>query len=544
MKNIFMLLIFTLIILCSNNLKSQVTQEWVARYDINGTLNDGAYSMVLDASHNIYVTGYSGSNYCTIKYNSSGIQQWFALYNASGGEANAICLDLSNNVYVTGFSNSSASGSNYCTAKYNSSGVQQWVIEYNGPGNGADISNSIAVDGYGNVYVGGQSWGGNQNSFDYCTIKYNSSGIQQWVQRYNATRSYEDNINSIAIDGNGNIYVTGDSYGNSNSPDYCTIKYNPSGIQQWIQRYDNEGYTTGDFARDIIIDGSGFVYITGESESINNYDITTIKYSSSGIQQWVARYNGQTNNADGANAIAVDGIGNVYITGESYNGSANSFDYCTVKYNYSGIQQWVQVYNGPGSESDISHSIVVDNENNVYITGESVTIYGSYTHYSTIKYNSSGVQQWLKTYIGPGNNIDIPCAIKLDELGNIYITGVSGGNGTQSDFCTIKYSQQIGIKPISSELPQSFNLFQNYPNPFNPSTKIKFDIAEIINQNSEVRLVIFDILGREIKTLVNESLQPGTYEVEWDASNFSSGIYYYELISGDYREVRKMILIK
>ncbi len=102
----------------------------------------------------------------------------------------------------------------------------------------------------------------------------------------------------------------------------------------------------------------------------------------------------------------------------------------------------------------------------------------------------------------------------------------------------------VGINPISSEIPKYFSLSQNYPNPFNPVTKIKFSIPPSKGAKGMTRLIIYDMLGREIATLLNEGLQPGTYEVEWDGSNFSSGVYFYKLITAEYSETKKMVLIK
>jgi hypothetical protein len=109
----------------------------------------------------------------------------------------------------------------------------------------------------------------------------------------------------------------------------------------------------------------------------------------------------------------------------------------------------------------------------------------------------------------------------------------------------------IGINKISSEVPSKFRLEQNYPNPFNPKTKIKFDIP---TENKfplskgglkgVVSLKIYDITGREIQTLVNEKLNPGTYEVSFDGSNFASGVYFYQLRSGDFVNTKKLILLK
>jgi len=98
-------------------------------------------------------------------------------------------------------------------------------------------------------------------------------------------------------------------------------------------------------------------------------------------------------------------------------------------------------------------------------------------------------------------------------------TGVTGGNNT---------------------LPNAYKLYQNYPNPFNPTTNIKYQISN----NSFVSLNIYDALGRNIETLVNDKQSHGTYEVSWDASKYPSGIYFYKLTAGEFSEVRKMILVK
>jgi hypothetical protein len=96
------------------------------------------------------------------------------------------------------------------------------------------------------------------------------------------------------------------------------------------------------------------------------------------------------------------------------------------------------------------------------------------------------------------------------------------------------------ITPINTEAPNEFKLEQNYPNPFNPVTNIKFQIPKY----GSVILKIYDALGREIKSLVNEELNPGTYEVNWEASDYPSGIYFYKLFTTDFSETKKMVLLK
>ena len=113
------------------------------------------------------------------------------------------------------------------------------------------------------------------------------------------------------------------------------------------------------------------------------------------------------------------------------------------------------------------------------------------------------------------------------------------------DLNFILQSYLIGVDPPGNPVPENFWLGQNYPNPFNPTTTIRFSIPPFEGSSGRiVTVTIYDILGREVATLVNEQLKPGTYEVEWDGREFSSGIYFYKLISGNYLETKKMVLLK
>jgi hypothetical protein len=428
--------------------------------------------------------------------------------------------------------------------------AQEWVQRYNGPGNHSDQARSIAVDGLGNVYVTGFSSGSGTGS-DYATIKYNSLGTELWVQRYNGPGNSSDEASSIAVDGLGNVYVTGFSSGSGTGYDYATIKYNSSGVQQWVQRYNGPG-NNADYAFSLAVDGSGNVYVTGESWSgstFNTGDYATIKYNSSGVEQWVQRYNGPGNGWDVSFSLTVDASGNSYVTGWSYVSGAN-YDYATIKYNSSGVQQWVQRYNGPGNGIDQANSIAVDPlGNNVYVTGSSVGS-GTSDDYATIKYNALGNQQWVQRYNGPGNSKDWAYSLALDpeSLGsNVYVTGFSrsGSSSSTEDYATIKYSQAVGIQPVSSEIPGEFSLYQNYPNPFNPVTKIRFSLPHPSEGGAQdAKLIIFDAIGRAVVTLVKEQLKPGTYEVVWDGSNYPSGVYYYTLKAGNYTATKKLVLLK
>jgi hypothetical protein len=224
----------------------------------------------------------------------------------------------------------------------------------------------------------------------------------------------------------------------------------------------------------------------------------------------------------------------VYVAAQSI---ALSNDYVVIKYNSQGMEQWVAIYGD--NYNDLVNYMEIDNYGYVYVTGSSENSRGLSFGYLTLKYNSSGVLQWTKRYEG-SFGLDFPRALALDSYRNVYVTGYSYAKETGHDYFTIKYSQPIGIESISSEIPSNYSVSQNYPNPFNPVTNIRFQIPK--PGFAEVK--IFDMLGKEAVTLVSEQLNPGTYEVQWNAANYSSGVYYYKLIAGDYSETKKMILIK
>jgi uncharacterized delta-60 repeat protein len=503
---------------------------------------------------------------------------WTRRYNGSTNgtdDAYAIAVDRMGNVYVAGKSASSGSGSDFITIKYNASGIEQWVRRFNGIGNADDIANAIAVDDSGNVYVTGQSNTGQYD--DYLTIKYNTYGDTLWFARYDGTAHITDNAHAIALDNQGNIYVTGTSMGSGTSFDYLTIKYNPAGIAEWISRYNGQA-NDYDNATAIAVDSRGFVYVTGHSESTSTHtDYLTIKYGIGGIPEWIKRYNGPGNYVDEAYAIAVDNQGNVYITGGNYSTPANR-DYVTIKYDSLGTRKWIGVYNGTGNDVDYAKDLAVDQSGNVCVTGwasmtgyarECVTIKynpngdtvwtrrygGSYDQWGnsitvdtlgniyvtgegtylstsqdfiTIKYSPSGIQLWDIKYNGTGNSFDVDAIMTLDNQNNIYVTGCSQGSGTGRDLATVKYVQTAGIEESQSPMIAEYVVHRVEPNPFCQQTTIQYTLYK----DSKLSLSIYDITGKLVNNLVNQPLYAGIYNTIWDGRDdkgqlVNRGVYFY-----------------
>jgi len=423
---------------------------WVRTYNGPANATDWAEDIAVDASGNVYVTGYSfGSgtqfDYATIKYLPDGdvAVGWPRRYNGPGNShdwAQAIAVDGSGNVCVTGPSYGSGTGDDYASIKYLPNGLYAriWPRRYNGPGNSTDWASDIAVDGSGYVYVTGASVGSGTD-FDYATIKYYPDGDTAWVRRYDGPTHGDDRSSAIAVDGSGYVYVTGAGVGSGTSYDYVTIKYYPDGDTAWVRRFDGTG-NDSDYAYAIAVDGSGSVYVTGWSlGNGTSHDYLTIKYLSNGNIApgfWPARYDGPAHVTDNAYAIAVDASGYVYVTGES------QWNYCTIKYHFNGDTAWVRTYNGPANHMDISRAIALDDSGNVYVTGVSAKTYvwplGN-IDFATIKYHPNGETDWINRYNGPADDWDNAFALALDESANIYVTGYSVGFGTELDYATIKY---------------------------------------------------------------------------------------------------------
>jgi hypothetical protein len=414
------------------------TRQYVSGYS---PAFDIPYAIAVDPAGNVHVTGGSYGpdqlpDVATIKYGTGGATKWVRRHNGLGNswdQGLALALDDAGNVYVTGRTYSASTYFDYVTIKYDAAGVEQWVARYDGPSGNDDSAVSIAVDAAGNVYVAGTSWQSG-TSYDYATIKYDGSGQQQWVARFNGPGNTNDQAVALALDAAGNVYVTGSSgEGSPNLSDYVTVKYDPSGAEMWVARY-SDWY---DYVAAITVDAASNVYVTGRSYHPGTYyDYATVKYDANGAQKWAARYHGTGGSDDEARAVKVDAAGNVYVTGESV-GPGTGGDYATIKYSASGAVQWVRRYDGPGSATDAAVALALDDSGHVYVTGESEGAAGTVTDIATIKYTPAGDVRWLSRHNGAGNTFDHGMAIAVDSLRGVYVTGRSNQLGG-SRFTTMK----------------------------------------------------------------------------------------------------------
>ncbi len=310
--------------------------------------------------------------------------------------------------------------------------AEEWGHRYIGTG-GVDIAYAIARDHQGNILVTGESFG---NNSDFATLKLSPSGALLWEARYHGGAG-ADRARALAVDASGNVFVTGESITATTGFDYATVKYDPNGSQVWVRRFTTAG-SAHDLSRAICVDASGNVYVTGGSNgaTLNTANITTIKYDNDGNELWTRHFNGPASSRDEGFAMALDESGNVYVCGIGRIGTND--DIVLIKYDSAGTLQWSKFYNGPGNSADGATAMAY-RDGFVYVTGFSRST-SSNVDYTTIKYAAGdGTQVWVARYDGPSLGEDVANAIVVTADGSVIVTGNSHRSGFGADYATIKY---------------------------------------------------------------------------------------------------------
>jgi len=358
-----------------------------------------------------------------------------------------------------------------------------------------------------------------------------------------------------------------------------------SQTQEWI------GFTSGKYIRCIAdegqylwvgTDGGGLVKLNKSTGEIIVYDKWNSKLPDNWVyaiaidgqgNKWIGTYGGlakfdgvswtvykRSNSnlpSDSVYAIAIDGQGNKWIG--TPNGLAK----------FDGVNWTVYNRSNSGLPSDTVYAIAIDRQGNKWIgtsrglakfDGVNWTVYNTsnsglpYNYVLSIAIDGQG-NKWIGTWGGGlakfdgvnwtvynTSNSGLPdyyvWTIAIDGQGNKWIGTGGGGLAVYREGGVI--IPPVEVKEKSNEIPTNFALYQNYPNPFNPSTTIEFDIPERTN----VKLVIYDILGREVETIVDKEFEPGKYKINFTATNLPSGVYFYTLRTPKFTKTNKMLLIK
>ena len=259
----------------------------------------------------------------------------------------------------------------------------------------------LATDGAGNLYLTG---GGGVAELD-------GGGHLLWSAT-NSDISADKNLGKslIRVDSLGDSYVAG---GTSGGIDIAAAKYGPQGGELWRRRYHPAAALSDTFV-DARLDPAGNLYITGTASNGSTNSILTLKYDPNGALLWTVLYNGPMNN-DSPTGIAVDSQGNAYVSGSSV-GFGTGSDIVTIKYDPTGKELWAVRYNGPDNGDDLGGTCAVDGQGNVYVTGSSIQLYNV-----TLKYDSLGNQQWVGSYRDFAYHT-VSGLLAPDNAGGVYVT--------------------------------------------------------------------------------------------------------------------------
>lgn len=510
--------------------------------------DDRGMDFVIDKQRNVYVAGYVSSpvtnsnDFILIKYNSAGIFQWDSIYyNIGDDKAYGIDLSYDNDIvqfiFVTGYVTKASSGTDIIMRKYDRNGNYLWQDIYSNPGD--DAGTDIQVQGdYVNVM--GYTNQGALNKDDITFVNYNRFTNEREVVIHNIPNTSEKPTDfkllpelSNAHNAKSRSVVSGisDNFGLGNNiyTNYITILFdidiNNHTVVQWSRKFNNGSLSKKNIATSVALDSLNNVYTTGyvynydnEIQS-NGLDFATIKYfEGNGNINWVKKYNFSDSSTTGvddkASSIKINDSNHIYIAGMS---DASPYGFSIIKYKEAAIGRPPIKVNEEAFIPDFLNHFSMESELNKWATielasdGTPMLIVMAWNeneaHWSARKYDS---------------NLNEEYTINPEMF----------GNSIQAE------SKKTANTEKSSE---SISLKQNYPNPFNPSTIIGYHLGA----SSLVELKVYDILGNEVAVLVNQNQNAGTYNVEFNASTMSSGIYFYKLKSnGEEMETKRMLLVK
>ena len=457
---------------------------------------------------------------------------WQRLYNSCYIDiGNDICPADDGNFFIA----AGSIGTNcrgFSILKINPYGDTIWTTSRDSGGGGPTVSSG---DG-GCVTVAG--------SYPISVMKLNANGNTVWRRSYSGPNTDLRDIKRT-IDGG---YILCGSQWNVNIDGYA-LKIDSVGNLQWGKIYPSlevKDY----YSVEETIDGG---YIMAGSVYDAPYGDTTkaiiTKIDSVGNIIWEKRFK----IVNGASGKFINRINGGYLfAGGTTESNPNIAVIYFAKIDMYGNLSYTKIFSTTQSESFGNMAILESNKYLLAISRDTTTG----TNGKVVITDSLG--NILQQRIYPGGPYLLLYAIQPASNGDLLFVGVWEMYGNNRDDIyvlrtdSILNAPPIGIKPILNKIPSLFNLSQNYPNPFNPKTKIRFSIPLIKGglRGLSVRLIIYDVLGREVASLIpplwggQEGFKPGTYEVEFDGSNFASGIYFYRLIAGDFTETKKMVLLK
>ena len=409
-----------------------------------------------------------------------------------------------------------------------------WIRTFGGIN--SDYGRSIQQvfnDGY--IIIGTTASFGDNN--DVWLIKTDVQGNKEWDKTFGGSNDDFGSCIQQTIDGGYIIVGWTNSFGGGNN-DAWLIKTDVQGNKEWDKTFGGNDTDIG-YSVQQTIDG-GYI-ITGWTRSfgLGNNDVWLIKTDVQGNEEWNKPLGGNLFERGYSVQHPIDG--GYIIAGWTNSFGDGNYDVWLIKTDTEGNEEWNKLFGG--SDSDRGYSVQQTIDGGYIITGETKSFGNGESDLWLIKTDAEGNEEWNKLF--GGSDSDRGYSVQQTENAEYVITGwtKSFGNGN-NDSWLIKVENPIA-KIKESYIPHIFVFHQNYPNPFNPTTSL----AYVLPKDELVNITIYDMMGRKIKTFVNSSQTAGFKSVQWNATNdknepVSAGLYLYIIQAGEFRQTKKMVLLK
>ncbi len=436
--------------------------------------------------------------------------------------------------------------------RVNSSGAVQWAT------NGVPVclivfeqdTISMISDGLGGAILTWQDYRSNNGFADIYAQRVNSSGAMIWTANgvNICNQAAAQRGPKLVSDGSGGAFITWFDNRAGNYDIYTQLIGSGGAVQWTTNGVATCTMATDQLKPDVCSDGAGGAIITWyDYRSTNNFDIYAQRIGAGGAIVWVVDGVVMNNNVayDQIDPMIVsDDLGGAIISWTDYR-TGTTADIYAQRVNSTGAVQWTAtgVIICTSANDQIRSQLVSDGNHGAYITWEDHRNTGNSDIYAQRIAQNAAIN-WAATgfAICTAENDQLnPMIVSNGNLGAIVVwQDYRSGNNFDIYETGFNTSGLIAIENSGTIFPHEFTLSQNYPNPFNPSTVINYQLPT----SSNVKISIYDALGREVNILVNQSQNAGNHNVEWNAVNYTSGVYFYRLEAGSFVSNKKMILIK
>jgi hypothetical protein len=511
-------------------------------YNSNGSNPDVPRNQVVDNQGNTYVTGYTAINGYPIgflmKISPSGNIQWvrnFYGYNGGNAMGDKILLSQNNDVFVCAMGKSFGNSTDFFLHKFDINGNLLISVRYGEPNYPENFGDAI-IDNSGNIIVAVQSRTSSDSLYNMNLLKYNSSGIISGFQSY-SSQAYDVSPCQLLQDNTGNIFAFTYLQNRNQVPHghIVILKYNVQFQQlSWVS-FNGPSNTRTLFGCAQLMFNTDIVLCTSNPQLTGESNLAVIKLNNLMSPIWYRNYDLAAGKSEYPRDMKINNSNDILITSNTISGP----DILTTRLDIDGNLIWSRTYDRAGNYDQVSN-IGFDNFGNVYCAGVSSTS-SQNMDALILKYDANGILQFAYNYNGYASDVDQFNTMTVSPLGIITVSGSTYTSTSNIDELTVRLEGNFtGLSNTNENIPDKFSLEQNYPNPFNPSTTIRFGITS----GSKVKLAVFNSAGQEVAELVNEEMNAGTYEYQFDAGKLSSGVYFYKLITDNFTDTKKMMLVK